>query len=77
MPLEFESISHGPIAFGFFNIDTDMLLLEHCFLFADEFCNYISEMAKGKSKGSHTMVWKVYHIEKRTEVGNLMLLFME
>jgi hypothetical protein len=28
MPLAFESISHGTIAFGFFNIDSDMLLLE-------------------------------------------------
>jgi hypothetical protein len=27
MPLEFESISHGRVAFGFFNIETDMILL--------------------------------------------------
>jgi hypothetical protein len=27
MPLEFESISHGRIAFGFLNIETDMILL--------------------------------------------------
>jgi hypothetical protein len=27
MPLEFESLSHGRIAFGFFNIETDMILL--------------------------------------------------
>jgi hypothetical protein len=24
MPLEFQSISHGKIAFGFFNIETEM-----------------------------------------------------
>jgi hypothetical protein len=33
MPLTFESISHGTIAFGFFNIDSDMLLLEKYFFF--------------------------------------------
>ena len=37
MPLEFESISHGKIAFGFFNIETDMILLNHYFLFATGF----------------------------------------
>jgi hypothetical protein len=26
MPLAFESLSHGTIAFGFFNIESDMLL---------------------------------------------------
>jgi hypothetical protein len=38
MPLAFSSQSHGDIAFGFFNIDTDMLLLESLFFFADDFC---------------------------------------
>ena len=28
MPLAFDSISHGSIAFGFFNIESDMLLLD-------------------------------------------------
>jgi hypothetical protein len=28
MPLAFESINHGTIAFGFFNIESDMLLLD-------------------------------------------------
>ncbi len=31
MPLSFESRSHGPVAFGFFNIESDMLLLERTF----------------------------------------------
>ena len=46
MPLTFESLSHGTIAFGFFNIDSDMLLLEQHFLFGSEFCHHISEMAE-------------------------------
>lgn len=31
MALAFDSLSHGRIAFGFFNIETDMILLEHFF----------------------------------------------
>jgi hypothetical protein len=38
MPLAFRSRSHGVIAFGFFNIRTDLLLLDHLFFFADRFC---------------------------------------
>ncbi|MBC8441147.1 MAG: hypothetical protein H8D87_15855 [Deltaproteobacteria bacterium] len=37
MPLSFTSKSHGNIAFGFFNIESDMLLLEKYFFFADGF----------------------------------------
>jgi len=72
MPLEFQSLSHGPIAFGFFNIETDMLLLEHYFLFAKEFCNYISELAKRKTGDSNEDTWRVYAIEQRVDIGNLM-----
>jgi len=38
MPLTFESLSHGTIAFGFFNIESDMLLCDRYFLFADDLC---------------------------------------
>ncbi len=31
MPLSFRSENHGNIAFGFFNIESDMLLLENYF----------------------------------------------
>ena len=33
MPLTFDSLSHGKVAFGFFNIESDMLLLDHYFFF--------------------------------------------
>ncbi|MBN2359945.1 MAG: hypothetical protein JXR83_10875 [Deltaproteobacteria bacterium] len=45
MPLPHDSLSHGRIAFGFFNIDSDMLLLENLFFFADAFCAAISQLA--------------------------------
>lgn len=47
MPLAFNSLSHGQIAFGFFNIETDMLLLDIHFFFADNFCRAVSELAQG------------------------------
>jgi len=38
MPLAFRSASHGTVAFGFFHIETDLLLLERLLFFADDFC---------------------------------------
>jgi len=43
MLLAFDSTSHGRIAFGFFNIESDMLLLDHYFSFASDFCSALSE----------------------------------
>ncbi len=68
MPLAFESISHGKIAFGFFNIETDMILLEHYFLFAGDFCRSISQAAE---KETDKTAWDVYRIQ-RENIGNLM-----
>ena len=45
MPLAFESRSHGRIVFGFFNIDTDLLLLENLFFFAPDFCALVEGIA--------------------------------
>lgn len=70
MPLAFESLSHGQIAFGFFNIETDMLLLENYFLFAEDFCRYVSEAAE-KGKAAYQAAWEVYRIQ-RENIGNLM-----
>ena len=41
MPLAFESTTHGTVAFGFFNIDSDMLLLENRFFFATDLCELL------------------------------------
>ena len=47
MPLAFSSLSHGTVAFGFFNISTDMLLLRNRFFFADRFCAAVVALAAG------------------------------
>ncbi len=72
MPLAFDSLSHGKIAFGFFNIDTDMLLLEQYFLFGSDFCEHIVAMAEGIHKSEYRTKWPVYIIEDRAKIGDLM-----
>lgn len=72
MPLAFESLSHGTIAFGFFNIDSDMLLFEKYFLFGSEFCEHISDMAENCDEDQFESNWPVYTIEDRAQIGDLM-----
>lgn len=71
MPLEFDSLSHGKIAFGFFNIETDMILLEHYFLFAQDFCGHISKIAEIPTNEIYESSWDIYLIESNLDVGNL------
>lgn len=51
MPLAFPSLTHGTVAFGFFNIDVDMLLLERLFFFAHEFCGAVVRIGRDGSSG--------------------------
>ena len=66
MPLAFPSRSHGPIAFGFFNIEIDMLLLEHLFFFADRFCRAVVALSESCASGIDG--WR---IDGRGDIGNL------
>lgn len=70
MPLEFDSISHGKIAFGFFNIETDMILLNEYFLFAKDFCHYVIQATEKNNEFSEAS-WEGYRIEEK-DIGNLM-----
>ncbi len=82
MPLSFKSENHGNIAFGFFNIDSDMLLLENYFFFADEFCTLIANAAcslpdetenlHGSMQKEPEFGLKVYHIADPHDIGDLM-----
>lgn len=69
MPLEFESLSHGKIVFGFFNIETDLLLLNQYFFFAEDFCHTLRKVA-GKTEGICRTEWEGYRIEFG-KIGNL------
>jgi len=72
MPLSFKSISHGDIAFGFFNIDSDMLLLDRYFFFATEFCSHLMEIAEKNPQGPYKTSWEVYNISDPEDIGDLM-----
>lgn len=70
MPLAFKSLSHGTVAFGFFNIETDMLLLENHFFFADRFAGAVETLAHAGGR-EFSASWDCYAIEKREDVGDL------
>ena len=72
VPLEFHSLSHGRIAFGFFNIDTDLLLLEKYFFFAHFFCDMVEKIASCKDHKVDNFVLPGYVIERFWDRGNLM-----
>jgi len=72
MPLAFNSLSHGTIAFGFFNIDSDMLLLENYFLFATDFCRYVGDLTENFRKGKFEAKWQIYIIAEQAQIGDLM-----
>jgi hypothetical protein len=71
MPLAFSSISHGTIAFGFFNIESDMLLCDHCFFFATDFCRIIENLVEHVGGESYQTPWQVYLIERPEDIGDL------
>lgn len=71
MPLSFRSQSHGNIAFGFFNIESDMLLLENYFFFADDFCQWINKMANQDDDELKRLECQAYYIAGE-DIGDLM-----
>ena len=72
MPLAFESISHGMIAFGFINIASDMLLLDRCFFFATDFCVLMEDIAGNSDEEPYQAHWPVLLIESPDNIGDLM-----
>jgi hypothetical protein len=71
MPLLFESLSHGAVPFGFFNIETDMILLNDYFFFASDVSERIIEIAGEGSRKIFETEWYAYILEIR-QIGNLM-----
>ncbi len=71
MPLAFDSLSHGKIAFGFFNIETDLLLLNRYFFFASDFCRYLVEAVPYLRAGDWETAWTIVRIED-DRIGDLM-----
>ncbi|MBW2039449.1 MAG: hypothetical protein JRI46_07635 [Deltaproteobacteria bacterium] len=72
MPLAFETLNRGTIAFGFFNIDVDMILLNHYFLFADTFCKLVSNFVQTQIADDYHTQFDAYVIEEADAIGDLM-----
>jgi hypothetical protein len=70
MPLSFKTKSHGEIPVGFFNIDTDMILINNYFVFASDFCECITEWTKGEENFESEV--EMYVIDNLEKIGNLM-----
>ena len=70
MPLLFQSLSHGEIPFGFFNIETDMILLQNYFFFASDMAENVIKLAENKEE-SQEQTWPIY-ILGEGQIGNLM-----
>lgn len=71
MPLAFQSLSHGQVAFGFFNIETDMMLLEVHFFFAANFARAVRMLAENAGDGPSTVRLDAYTLAAH-RIGNLM-----
>ncbi len=71
MPLAFESLNQGSVAFGFFNIESDMLLLENSFFFADDFCELLAGAAAGKDGEAYDDSRTGYMIHDPAGIGDL------
>lgn len=72
MPLSFNSLSHGNIAFGFFNIESDMLLLDKYFFFATEFCEMVKRLSESEDGTAVDLPWTVNMIDSPEKIGDLM-----
>jgi hypothetical protein len=70
MPLAFSSLSHGEVVFGFFNIESDLLLLNTYFWFAQDFCEYINRLADKSSDDFSGLDWEGY-ILNQGDIGDL------
>lgn len=66
MPLAFESLSHATVAFGFFQIESHMLLLQDAFFFADDFCAAVDSLA-----ADTTAPLAAWRIVDRANLGDL------
>src|SRR5512137_1630717 len=71
MPLAFESTNRGEFAFGFFNVRSDMLLLDNRFFFATDFCAFLIDLA-GRGEDVIEAEWSAWIVDRPEDVGDLM-----
>ncbi len=72
MPLAFHSVDHGVVAFGFFNIDTDLLLLERTLLWADDFTAAVGALAAGDGGSAGSVALPAHVVPPGRALGHVM-----
>jgi hypothetical protein len=70
MPLTFNTVNKGEIPIGFFNIDSDMILIKNYFIFASDFCEWIGKLVSAKDDFDSDL--EIYIIENLDDIGHLM-----
>ena len=72
MPLAFRSIDHGVVAFGFFNIDTDLLLLERTLMWGEHFTAAVGALAAAAPDALTTATLPAFRVPPERSLGNVM-----
>jgi hypothetical protein len=71
MPLAFDSLSHGTVAFGFYNVETDGLLLDRLFFFCTDFCRAALQLERSRGEPGSGAEMPGYAFEDPGRIGNL------
>ncbi|MHB8764367.1 MAG: hypothetical protein ACYDA8_08550 [Deferrisomatales bacterium] len=72
MPLAFPSLSHGIVAFGFYNIETDGLLLDRLFFFCTDFCRAAVALEQSLAGPTPRAELPAYAFDDPSRIGDLM-----
>jgi hypothetical protein len=72
MPLLFRSLSHGDVAFGFYNIETDGLLLDRYFFFSTDFCQAVQTLAAASARQAAAVSLAGHEFPDPAGIGDLM-----
>ena len=71
MPLLFNSLSHGVVSFGFYNIETDGLLLGQHFFFCTDFCTAMKVLFEKPLDEAATTAFSGHVFQDPQRIGNL------
>jgi hypothetical protein len=71
MPLGFHCLSHGAIAFGFFNIETDLLLMHQHVFWCRDFCVLVSDLAKTEPRKWFQARLNAWFLPSQADLGDL------
>lgn len=71
MPLGFNSLNHGVIAFGFFNIETDLLLMQNRVFWCRDFCALFTDLGATEAHKIFQARLPAWIIQNQEDLGDL------